>query len=141
VAHHAHEVGAGRFNDTSYVVHSDENWFRAEHGIRGIWAWSSQGGNLTIETWPRASQPIQVDIALRGFTARPVEIMIGENVIWTGTLTEQVQWVNLPVLSASTGQLQLRLRSDVPPGRESARAGGRLLGIAVCGIQVNAPPQ
>jgi hypothetical protein len=141
VPHHAHEVGAGRFAKSTYVVRSGESWHAAELGRNEIWAWCPQSGELTIETWPRNSQPLHVNVALRGFTERDVEISAGKTVIWHGALTETAQWIKLPVQATSNGQLELQLRSAAPPGRESERAGGRSLGFAICGIRVEGPPE
>jgi hypothetical protein len=132
-----HEVAAGRYSGGSYVVHSGATWFAAEVGRKQTWAWCPDDGTLTLDTWPHDNRPLRIALALRGFTPRDLVISAGEQKIWHGTVTEKVEWIELPAQSNRTGHFEFDVRSDTPPGRESERAGGRPLGFAVCGVRVD----
>ena len=131
-----HEVAAGRYSGGSYVVHSGETWFAAEVGRKQTWAWCPRDGTLTLDTWPYDNRPLRIALALRGFTPRDLEISAGDQKIWHGTVTEKVEWIELPAQSNRAGHFEFRVHSSTPPGHESERAGGRPLGFAVCGVRV-----
>ena len=93
-------------------------------------------GALTIEIWPRTSEQVRIAVALRGFTPRNIELNAENQTIWRGTISEQVECIQLPIQKTNEGRLYLHLQSDAAPGRENEHAGGRELGFAVCGLRI-----
>ena len=127
------EVAAGR----SFVAHVDERWQQPEHGRRQTWVWSGTEGGLRIDFSPRREEPVNVRLALRGMTPRPLEILQAGRVVWAGNVGAAVQWVELPALGATSGRLQLEFHSPAAPVRENAAPGARELGFALYGVRVD----
>lgn len=75
-------------------------------------------------------------LAVRGFTARPLEIRQGGRVLWSGQATEALRWIELPAVAVARGRAQLELASPSSPVRESIAEGARALGFAVYGVRV-----
>ncbi len=138
VPHDAHEVvAAGRAARGAYVVHTDDRWYPVEFGRDKIWAWCANEGGLRVDFRPRADGPVNIRLALRGITPRPLEIRQGDRVLWSGPINERVQWIELSTAAVVRGRAQLELRSTAPVVAESADEKSRALGFAVYGVRVD----
>jgi hypothetical protein len=137
VPHEAHEVAAGHATRGAYVVHTDDRWYPAEFGRDKIWAWCAAEGGLQVDFRPRADGPSNIKVAVRGITPRPLEIRQDNHVLWNGSISERVQWIELPAVAVVRGRAQLELRSPAPGVRESADEKARALGFAVYGVSVD----
>ena len=134
----AHELAAGRSSPFSYVAHTDATWYPRESGGGQAWAWSSGGGAVEIETWPRISGVRSVQVRLRAIGVRPVEIRQGDTVLWSGELGERARWIDLPVVRLREGRAVITITSAAPPWREGD--GGRELSFALYGLRVDGEP-
>jgi hypothetical protein len=135
VPHGAHELAAGRTAGGAYLVQTEGRWYPAEHGGKRTWAWCAQAGGLGLEFWPRQDGVAKVHVALRGITARPLEIRCEGKVLWQGEISERLQWIALPAVPLSQGRARLELLSPAPPAAPSA-GDARTLGFAVYGVRV-----
>lgn len=129
------ELAAGRLDGGSYVVHTDERWYPAEHGRTRTWAWSPTGGGLRLDFHPAADGVRPVRLAVLGLTPRALEIRQNGQVLWRGEVGEKLRWIELPGLVVVRGRAELALHSPGPPGRENAADGGRALGLAIYGVR------
>ena len=131
-----HELAAGRAEAGAYVVQSDARWHAAEHGRDRTWAWCAQAGGIDLKLWPRTEAPVKIQVAVRGITARPLEIRQDGRELWRGEVGEKLQWITLPAVTLRQGQARLELSSataPAPPGASDPRA----LGFAVYGVRVD----
>ncbi|MBI2813522.1 MAG: hypothetical protein HYX71_04505 [Opitutae bacterium] len=132
-----HELAAGRASAGAYVVQADARWHAAEHGRNRTWAWCPQAGGIELKLWPRADAQMKIQVAVRGLTARPLEIRQDGRVLWRGDIGEKLQWVTLPVVTLAQGRARLELSSSAAPAVESAAVGARPLGFAIYGVRVD----
>jgi hypothetical protein len=130
-----HELAAGRTAAGSYVVHTDAKWYETETGRTRNWAWCAQAGGIRIDFQPRTDGALSLQVAVKGFTPRPLEIKQGGRVLWRGDAAEQIRWISLPAVAVTSGHAQLEFISPAPPAPESP--GGRELGFAVYGVKVD----
>ena len=130
------ELAAGRAGAGAYVAQTDARWHAAEHGRDKTWAWCPQAGGIELKLWPRTEAQLKVRMAVRGLTARPLEIRQEGRVLWRGAIGEKLQWIELPAVTFTQGRARLELSSGAAPAFESAAAGARQLGFAVYGVQV-----
>ncbi|HKB55959.1 MAG TPA: hypothetical protein VKC51_00075 [Lacunisphaera sp.] len=137
VPHDTHEVAAGRAARGAYVVHTDDRWHPAEFGRDKTWAWCAAEGGLQFDFRPRADGPANIEVAVRGISSRPLEIRQDNHVLWDGSVSERVQWIELPAVAVVRGRAQLELRSSAPGVRESADKKARALGFAIYGVRVD----
>lgn len=137
VPHNPHELAAGRTAGGAYVALSDARWYPTEHGRDNTWAWCAQVGGMGLKTWPRSDGPVKIQVAVRGITARPLEIRQDRRVLWQGEVTEKLQWITLPVVALVQGRAQLELASSTPPSPLGASGDPRPLGFAVYGVRVD----
>jgi hypothetical protein len=131
----AHELAAGRSTAGSYVVHTDAKWYAVEAGRTQNWAWCARQGGIQIDFQPRTDGAASLQVAVKGFTPRSLEIKQGGRVLWRGDVGEQIQWISLPAVTVTSGRAQLEFISPAPPAPESP--GGRELGFAVYGVKAD----
>ncbi len=132
-----HELAAGRGIAGAFVVQADTRWHAIERGRDKTWAWCAQAGGIELKLWPRPTGPVEIQLAVRGITVRPLEIRQDGRELWRGDVGEKPQWITLPAVTLTQGLARLELSSSAPPARESAAAGARLLGFAVYGVRVD----
>lgn len=160
VPQHPHELAAGRSRGGGYVVRTDARWYPAEQGRDKTWAWCAQTGGVDIRWWPRADGPVEMRMAVRGITLRPLEIRQAGRVLWSGEVGEKLQWIGLSGVTARDGHAGLEIHSGTAPVREGTplpsagapasgsgfrapfvakpgQTGGRELGFALYGVRIN----
>jgi hypothetical protein len=130
-----HELTAGWSPAGSYVVHTDAHWYETEAGRTRSWAWCAQEGALRLDFQPRRSEAVNLQVAVKGFTPRRLEIRQGGRVLWRGDLAPRAQWIHLFGVAVTDGHAQLEFASPTPPLTENA-ASGRELGFAVYEVKV-----
>ena len=127
-------TGSGRATNGSFVARTDAKWYAVEQGRTRNWAWCAQQGGIQIDFQPRADGTANLQVAVAGITARPLEIRQGGRVLWHGEVGEQVQWVTLSGVAVAAGRAELEFVSAAAPVKEGA--GGRALGFAVYGVRM-----
>jgi hypothetical protein len=127
------ELASGRGAAGAYVVHTDARWYAVETGRTRNWAWCAQAGGIQIDCQSRADATVALQVAVRGFSPRPLEIRQAGRVLWRGDVDEKVQWVTLPGVTVTSGRAQLEFASPAAPVSEGP--GGRDLGFAVYGVR------
>jgi hypothetical protein len=137
VPHNLHELAAGRTAGGAYVALTDVRWYPAERDRDMTWAWCAQAGGIGLQSWPRTVGRVNIHVAVRGITARPLEIRQDGRVLWQGEVTEKPQWITLPAVTLGQGRAQLELASSAPAARPEANGDPRLLGFAVYGLRVD----
>ena len=130
------ELAAGRADAGAYVVQADARWHAAEQGRGRTWAWCPQAGGIGLKVWPRVEAQVKIQLAVRGLTARPLEIRQDGRVLWRGDIGEKLQWIALPPVALTHGRAQLELSSAAPPAPPTA-GDPRPLGFAIYGVQVD----
>ncbi len=129
-----HELAAGQAAAGSYVVQSDSHWYATETARTRHWAWCAQEGGIQIDFQPRTDGAVNLQVAVKGIKARPLEIRQAGRVLWQGEVGEPVQWVTLSGVTVASGRALLEFASPAPPVAESP--GGRQLGFAVYGFRM-----
>ena len=137
VPHDAHEMAAGRAARGAYVVHTDDRWYPAEYSRDKTWAWCATEGGMQVDFRPRTDGPANIRVAVRSITPRSLEIRQDNRVLWSGPISERVQWIELPAVAVVHGRAQLELHSPASAVRESADEKARALGFAVYGVRVD----
>lgn len=79
---------------------------------------------------------MNIQVAVRGITTRPLEIRQGGRVLWRGDIGEKLQWVALPAVTLTQGRARLELASSAPAALPAANGDPQLLGFAVYGLKV-----
>ncbi len=130
----AREVAAGRTPMGGYVAHTDAKWYAIEAGRTRNWAWCVQAGGIHVDFQPRTDGAVNLQVAVKGIKARPLEIRQAGRVLWHGEVGELVQWVTLSGVAVTAGRAELEFVSAAPPVAEGA--GGRELGFAIYGFRM-----
>lgn len=92
---------------------------------------------MQVDFRPRADGPANIRVAGRSITPRSLEIRQHNRVLWSGPISERVQWIELSAVAVVHGRAQLELRSPAPVVRESADEKAHALGCAVYGVRVD----
>lgn len=129
-----HELPADSTWTDRQLLKTDERWYVAEENWKRRLAWCPQDGGLTLSLWPHRDE-VHLQLELRGVTPRDLQIRHSGRVIWRGTIGENREWITLPVLPASSGQVVLELHSDTPPIVTGEGPLARALGISCSGIR------
>jgi len=137
VPHDPRELAAGRFTHGSYLVKVDTGWFGAERDGRTVWSWAATRGTLAIETAPRRAATVTLRLKLRAITPRPIEVRAGDEVLWRGTVSEKLEWIQCPVRLPDDGRLIVEVRSTAAGVPENSHADARALGFAIYGIALD----
>jgi hypothetical protein len=75
-------------------------------------------------------------VAVRGISARPLEIRQDGRLLWRGEIGERRQWIPLTGVTLAQGVARLELSSPAAPVSEGAAPGARTLGFAVYDLRV-----
>jgi hypothetical protein len=133
-----HQLATARVGGEAVLAQTDAAWFGREHSPRHTWAWTRQGGCLSLEAWPQRSCTVQVSFGVRSLDRRTVIIRERGRELWRGNVGSRVTPVALPV-RLDSGQAVLEFATESAPSSEGAAAGGRLLGFALYDVRLNEP--
>ena len=136
VTHDVRELDAGQFSGGAYVARHGDGWHGVEFSGRQRWAWSPGRAELQFETARRTSRDYNVELRLRGFGERPLEIRDAHGVRWQGRLATGREWIRFGAVSDDSGRIRLTLISASPPQPESAAASARPLSFALDGARL-----
>ncbi len=134
VPHDPRELAAGHFAHGTYLARVDSGWFGAERDGRTVWSWAATHGTLALETAPRRAETLTLGLRLRAITPRPIEVRVGGDVLWQGSIGEKLAWVRCPVRLPADGRLLVEVRSTAPGVPENAHVDARALGFALYGV-------
>ena len=124
-----HDLAAHWSWNRCVLLETDRRWSVAESTLTRRWAWCPQDGRLTVWVWPQP-EFLRVQLLLRAFTPRPLEIRHHGQVIWRGQLGVPREWIELPRLPLTHGELVLELHSDAPPEKEGVDRYTREIGAS-----------
>lgn len=104
-------------------------WHEAERSATHEWSWSTGHSTLDLYTWPKATQRVRLDFALRGFAPCTVTVSQNHQVLWQGAVGTS----RLPVsvtFPISDGSAQLEFATDAPAQLENDQPGARRVAFA-----------
>jgi hypothetical protein len=123
---------------TACIARVGEGWFGREESRSHHWSWCSGRGTLTLEAWPRATAPVQLDFSLRAMTPRTVIVRQDGREVWRGSVGQTLSHHTVP-LQIERGRATIELVSDTPGVRESPNADARELAFALYDLRLTLP--
>lgn len=133
-------ASAGSFSGsgTACIARVGDGWFgREDHG-RHHWAWCSGRGTLTLEAWPRATAPVQLNFSLRSVNPRAVIIRQDGREVWRASVTSTLSHHTVP-LHIERGRATVEFTSDLPPVKEGPNPDARELAFALYDLSLTIP--
>ncbi len=141
VPHDSRELAAlGPFNasGTACIARVGEGWYGREVKGDRQWAWCGGKGVLTLEAWPRATAPVQLDFSLRSLDQRTVVVRQNGTEVWRGPTSPTLTHFTVP-LKIEQGRATIEFTSEQPPVREGPNADARALAFALYNLRVTLP--
>lgn len=120
---------------SSWIIQVGPGWYPREEAKHHTWTWSTQGGALDVDTWPRSGAPVTVRLGLRAPSPREVEVRAADRVLWHGEIGAINHFIT--VSGVPRGHTRLEIHTAAPPVRESPNSDARQLGVAVTDPRVN----
>ena len=130
------EIAAGRARGGAYVVRLDGGWYGVERDGNKAWAWAARDGRLRVDVAPRDTTTVSVRLRVRAMSPRELEVGARAGVLWKGSVTSRLEWIEVPRVPLERGRADLTLHSATAPEQENTHPDARALGFALYGVEV-----
>ncbi|HWA25257.1 MAG TPA: hypothetical protein VG734_06230 [Lacunisphaera sp.] len=119
----------------SCVLETDQRWQVAEWNSKWRWSWCDEAGGVRLRIWPWPDRA-RVQLQVRGITPRELEVWHDGTQVWQGSIGDRPEWITLPELPVTRGNLVLELRSAGPSTPDGAAGRERTISFACFGARL-----